>query len=475
MKQGFRNRLESLFDSLARSLYSNRFKTVFLSFSFIAVLVSFIPNTTIDTSAVALLRETDPARIHYNEFRDQFGDKDMIIIAVTAPNIFDQDFLVRLKAFHKDIENQVPYLKKVNSLINARRTYGLGDALVVEDLLEHWPRTSRDLEVLEQTVASVPFYQNSLISENHQVTTLVLETQAVISEFSGSPDPTGEDDFLDGFEEPAPGTGENLRYFSEKENQQVVAAVNKLIAQYQDKDFSLALAGDPVVLDVYNRAMEKDIVKAVVLSLLTIGIFLALLFQRVSGVVLPEIIIMSALFSTQGLLAFFNISIKLTTIVLPGFLLAVGVGFSVHILSIFYVELQKGNSREDAIATAMAHSGLAVVLTALTTAASLFTFAFSDLTAIGDLGMFGALGVILALVYTILLLPAFVALVPISQKPGEFQEKKSKTMDAVLLGIARVSMGNPWKIMFATLILFLISIYFTCQLTYSHKIGRAHV
>ncbi len=315
MNQVIRERLEKAFAALARQLFHHRLKTLFLTFSLIAGLTAFIPNTTIDTSAVALLRETDPARIQYNEFQEQFGDKDMVLIAVTAPKIFDRDFLSRLKAFHRDIETQVPYLKKVNSLINARHTYGKEDALVVEDLLEYWPETSQDLEALGKTVASIPFYKNNLISDNQRVTTLILETQAIINEYPGaaSPDfgrpdlsdagykevtdgdPPGGEDILEGFDEPLMGeTDQKIRYFGEKENQQVVAAVNALVAKYHGPEFSIALAGDPVVLDVYNRAMEKDIVMVVVLSLITIAIFLALLFQRVSWVLLPEIIIVSA-------------------------------------------------------------------------------------------------------------------------------------------------------------------------------------
>ncbi|MDM8553736.1 hypothetical protein QUF75_03270, partial [Desulfococcaceae bacterium HSG7] len=42
----------------------------------------------------------------------------------------------------------------------------------------------------------------------------------------------------------------------------------------------------------------------------------------------------------------------------PSFLLAVGVGAAVHILSLVFQELRVGTSREDAVVHAFEHSGL---------------------------------------------------------------------------------------------------------------------
>ena len=70
----------------------------------------------------------------------------MIIIAVAPPEVFTADFLSRLKEFHNELEREVPYIKKITSLINARDTYGKDDELVVGELLESWPETKADLE-----------------------------------------------------------------------------------------------------------------------------------------------------------------------------------------------------------------------------------------------------------------------------------------------------------------------------------------
>ncbi len=463
MNRKLRQKCEAFFSALARTIYRHHKITIILTFSFIILLASLIPSVIIDTSAVAMLRKADPARIAYDEFREQFDKNDIIVIAVTPDKIFDNRFLSKLSSFHEDLKNDVPHVKEITSLINGRDTYTKGDELIVGDLLEDFPQNEDDMKLFQQRVLSNPIFLNYLISEDQRVTCLILETEAVIY----SPD---DDDVLDGFDEEIPHQTEPVRYFGEKENQQVVHAIKKLVKEYQSSDFSIAMAGDPVVLDVYNRAMERDILMVVTLSLISIGIFLSILFQRVSGVLLPEIIVISSLLSTMGLLSALDVSVKLTTTVLPGFLLAVSVGYAVHILSVFYVQYQKGKTKEDAIAYAMGHSGVAVILTALTTAASLLSFAFSELVSIADLGFFGAAGVLLAFIYTLLLLPSLIAVLPIKRKDVEKNQKKAAAMDRILLSISNFSIHHPVSVVTGALILLAVSVFYTFQVSYSHNI-----
>ena len=52
---------------------------------------------------------------------------------------------LRLRQFHLALESEVPHLDEVTSLTNVRSTYGRGDELVVEDLLERFPATPEEL------------------------------------------------------------------------------------------------------------------------------------------------------------------------------------------------------------------------------------------------------------------------------------------------------------------------------------------
>lgn len=463
---GVKDQIERGFEQLARTIYDHRLKVLVFFCVLLGALFYKIPAITVDTSAEALLDEHDKSRIEYDRFRDQFGQDRFIVITITSDHIFTQPFFERLRTFQAELQEQVPYIKEVKSLINARHTWGDSDELIVEDLLEGWPdQRTVDFEALRDQVMATPAYLHQFISTDGRTTSVIIEPDVYHTE---------QMDVLEAFdsfdEEIFVGEEETQqkRYLSDMENEILVEAVREVVAAYHAPDFSLAMAGGPVVLEVFNDYTLLDLKKCFLLSFLVILVFLWLLFRRVSGVVLPSIVVQGATFSTLGLLGWSGVPIKMTTTVLPAFLLCVGVADSVHILALFYKEVDRGVSRKDAIGHAVGHSGLAVMLTSLTTAAALLSFSFAELTALGDLGLFAAAGVLLALFYTLFMLPALVAVVPVHPRSAGRQEQgRSPVMDRILLWTANISIRHPLKIIGISLVLFAVSFSFMFDLRYS--------
>jgi predicted RND superfamily exporter protein len=176
-------------------------------------------------------------------------------------------------------------------------------------------------------------------------------------------------------------------------------------------------------------------------ALLAVAMFLGLLFCRMSGVILPLLIINASLFSTLGIMALSGVPIKLPTTIIPAFLLVVGVCDAVHILAIFFRHFDLGETKEDARAYAFGHSGLAIVLTSLTTISGLLSFSLAELSAIAEIGYFAAAGVMLALIYTIIMLPAIIALTPLKQTRTKVQ--KHSFMDRILRSVANFTARRP--------------------------------
>ncbi|MDY6903168.1 MAG: MMPL family transporter [Thermodesulfobacteriota bacterium] len=473
----FKDRTELFFEQLARTLYRHPKKTLFLMVLLSCVVFYKLPALTVDTSAHALLHKTDKSRQIYDRFRDQFGQDRFIIISVTADNIFTPSFFERLKAFHADIEENVPYLKDVNSLITARHTWGNEDELNVEDLLEGWPEERQvDFDLLKKQVMNNPNYINYLVSPDGKTTAVILEADVEYVEGA-----TNTMDALEGFDDAAfSGTSkdkpskavedESNGYLSQAQNEELVRGVNKVMGEYEADGFELALAGGPVILNIFNNYTMLDMRRCFSLSFIVITFFMSILFRRVAGVVLPAIIVFAADFSALGLMAWFDVSFKMTTTVLPSFLLCVGVADSVHILAIFFKQLDKGHAKEDAIAYALGHSGLAVVLTTMTTAAALLSFSFAELTALGDLGLFAAIGVLLALVYTLVILPSALALLPLKRKTPKAESSGKSIMDRVLLWIANISTRYPFRIVGCSFAFFTVALIFVFNLQYSDNI-----
>jgi uncharacterized protein len=461
--KNIRHRIEAGFAQFATQICRHRFKTLGIMLLLIAGLFSQLPKITIDTSTEGFLHEKDPALLAYNAFRDQFGRDEVIIIALKPKRVFDPDFLETLKRMHRDLEDNVPYVDDITSLINARNTRGEENELIVEDLMEHWPETEADLAVISDRAMANPMYRNMLLSEDGTFTTIVIQSYS--QSFEGT-----ETDILDAFEttmETVPSTT-TKKYLTDAENSEFVTAVRKVIADYQTGEFEIYLAGSPVFTNDIKRSMMSDMRKFMGLAILTVSIALYVMFRRLSGVLLPLTIVILSLLSTISLMAVTHTAIKVPTQILPSFILAVGVGTSVHILAIFFFRLRKKGDKNEAIAYAMGHSGLPIVMTNMTTAAGLMSFSTAEVAPIADLGIFAGIGVLIAFIYTIVLLPALLAVIPLSSKKTESLRKTNRIMDRFLGAVSRFSTTHPKKILLVTALIIVSSAVITTRIQFSH-------
>ena len=117
-----RKKIETFFSDIGYLICRHPLKTIAIFLVFATAIFSQLPKLEFDTSTEAMLRKDDPALLLYNEFRDQFGSSEIMLITVTPPEIFEKAFLTKLQAFHKELEENTPYLNEVTSLINARNT-----------------------------------------------------------------------------------------------------------------------------------------------------------------------------------------------------------------------------------------------------------------------------------------------------------------------------------------------------------------
>ena len=475
----WKRKVEHKFEHISDFIFDNRIKVILFVLAIVIALASQMKNLTVDTTTEGFLHKTDPLRIQYDKFRDQFGRDEKVLIAIQSENIFTIKFLEKLNKLHKELENNVPYIEDVNSLINARNTRGTTDSLIVDDLFEDLPKDEKALAFKKQLAQSNPLFKDLLIDEAGTITTIVIDTLTYTSlGKDGKPLPKNEDEFGEEGQEdefsdaPEQTTQTNEKeYLSDWENVQVVNATNEIVQKYQEDDFNILVSGTAVINAEIKASMTSDMQKFIKLVLLVIAIFLALLFRRISGVVLPLIMVALTIVSALSLMALFGAPITVVTQILPSFLLAVTIGASIHLLSIFYKEFNLNKDKKAALRYAMGHSGLAIVMTSLTTAAGLWSFSFSELAPVADLGKFASAGVVVGLLYTLILLPAVLSLIKIKPKDiimdGDIE--KHTLMDRILLKIAHISVTHPKKIIAITTVIILVSLSLASQLRFSHK------
>ena len=481
-----RERIEARFAGMGHWITSHALLVLGLMVVLIAALALQVRQLTFDPSTEGFFHPSDPAITDYNAFREQFGRDEVIIIAVESGHLFSLPVLTNLTALHTAIEAEVPHVKEVTSMVNARNTRGERDELIVEDLLEHLPQDEAGLARLRARVLSNPLYINQLISADGRMTTMVVRTETYSEPRAGGAQGLGLDNFdTDADSAVAPnaeGAGPNGKpaadnthsasgrtYLTDAENSAVVQGIEAVTARFQGPDFKLYVAGSPTVTDFLKRHMQDDMRRFMLLAILAIAIMLGLLFRRVTGVVLPLLTVLLSIVSTVGLMAIAGVAFKLPTTILPSFLLAVGIGASVHMLAIFYQRFDQHGDRRASIVYALGHSGLPILMTSLTTAAGLASFATAALAPVADLGVVAAGGVLLSLLFTLVLLPALIALLPLRRRIAPAEVATPPLLDRVLAGLGDFATGHWKAVLFVTGVLVLIALAGVLRLRFSHN------
>lgn len=433
------NLLSQFFQQWAELCFDHAKTTLSLCILFIAILASQIPLLTVDISTEAMLRKTDPARVNYQEFRKAFGRDDVIILSTPTNGLLTKPLLASIYDLQKEIDQKVPYIKEITSLINTRYSYGEDDELIVEELLENYPNHKWDSRTLTEFVLKQPAYVNRLISADGSHT-------AIIIELATYADPSSKE------------------FLSEAQSAESFHALRKIIDA--KPELNIAMSGEPVLLTITNELTASDTTITGSAALVMVILFMLISFKRLSGILMPLSVIYGSIIGTLGLMGFFGAPFTMTTSAVVVLILGIGVADVVHILSLFYRHFDEHNDKRAAIIYAMSHSAPAVFLTTLTTATGFLSFLSGDLASTSELGIYAAIMVGFALFYTLTLLPTFISLFKIKQKIKT--EDRNERLLKLLSACGDLSIKHSKLISLTAIVAFGLSIWGTTFLTMSY-------
>ncbi|MYI69559.1 MAG: Fis family transcriptional regulator, partial [Boseongicola sp. SB0673_bin_14] len=108
--------MEKWFEASAAYLCRKRIPAIIVVLLATAAAATGLRNLAIDTSTESFLRAGDPVLERYEEFRDQFGRDDVIIVSVTPDELFTLASLTELKKLHDSLASGVPSLAGITSM-----------------------------------------------------------------------------------------------------------------------------------------------------------------------------------------------------------------------------------------------------------------------------------------------------------------------------------------------------------------------
>lgn len=401
-----RDRIEREFDRYALLVLRYRVAVIAVSLVVAAGLASGLRDLTLETSFNDYLARDNPKQLVYDAFREEFGSDESIVLILQPREIYDLGFLGSLRSLHEALEAELPWVEDVTSLVNARYSYGAGDSLISEGLMETWPQDEEGLADLRRRVEENPLYRNILVSEDGSTTTILIETDGSLAPVDDSSLGGFEADDGSGRADDASGSGDLL---TTDQIIELTDALERVLSQHRIPEVEIHVAGMPVFSRELGDMLTRDVVIFVSASLLLIGALLLLLFRTAVGILYPLLVVSLSVLSTLGWMGHVGLPLTAVTEILPSLLLTIGIGDAVHVVAMFYKRGEGGSSAPDCIRWALSHSGLALVMTSLTTAASMASFNVAELQPLIDLGRAAPFGVGIALFFSLGLLPALLA------------------------------------------------------------------
>ncbi|WP_423247838.1 efflux RND transporter permease subunit [Vibrio vulnificus] len=322
----------------------------------------------------------------FDEIQTTFAKTDNIalVLAPKSGDVFDQRTLTQIQEMTEQAW-QVPYSSRVDSLANYQHTEAVDDDLLVEDLLyQSYPLTVERIAKVRTIAMSEPLLVNALVSEKGDVAVINITMQM-------------------------PGVDETA------EVNEVVAYVEQMLSHYraQYPDVTIYKAGIIAMNHSFAMAAQNDSATLVPTMLLVILVFLTLMLRSFLSVLATLVVIIGAIVATLGIVGWAGMFLHVASVNVPTLIMTLAVADCVHVIASMRHFMRQGMPKSQAIHRSVTLNFVPIIITSVTTAIGFLMMNMSDSPVLRDFGNLSALGVMIACVLSVSLLPALLNLLPV--------------------------------------------------------------
>ncbi|EPS3398681.1 efflux RND transporter permease subunit [Vibrio vulnificus] len=322
----------------------------------------------------------------FDEIQTTFAKTDNIalVLAPKSGDVFDQRTLTQIQEMTEQAW-QVPYSSRVDSLANYQHTEAVDDDLLVEDLLyQSYPLTAERITKVRAVAMSEPLLVNALVSEKGDVAVINITMQM-------------------------PGVDETA------EVNEVVAYVEQMLSHYRAEypEVTIYKAGIIAMNHSFAMAAQNDSATLVPTMLLVILVFLTLMLRSFLSVLATLVVIIGAIVATLGIVGWAGMFLHVASVNVPTLIMTLAVADCVHVIASMRHFMRQGMPKSQAIHRSVTLNFVPIIITSVTTAIGFLMMNMSDSPVLRDFGNLSALGVMIACVLSVSLLPALLNLLPV--------------------------------------------------------------
>ena len=191
------------------------------------------------------------------------------------------------------------------------------------------------------------------------------------------------------------------RYYSEKN---FLPNLRKAINR---EYFDVIYTGVSVVASDGTRYLVNNLISSLIFAIICIGVLMALLFRSWRMVLISMIPNIIPLIVTAGIMGFFGIPLKASTLLIFSIAFGISIDDTIHFLSKYRQELKnKQWDIKNCVLLAIRESGLGMFYTSIVLFCGFSVFAFSQFGGTQALGILISITLLVAMVNNLVLLPA---------------------------------------------------------------------
>ena len=377
----------------------------------------FITRTSFDFDFESFFPEGHPDRSVFEDYKSKFAyDNDFLLIVLkNKAGIFDSAFIHKLSLATEqlnELEGTIEILSPHELVLPVKTSIGLSKISILH------PGQPDRLQKDSVRLAHHATFEKAFFSKD--LTSMMLRIKHEhYSDFDSS------ERYINGVEETLQKNG---------------------LVVYQ-------LVGKASVQSEFVGLIQSDFGLFILLAFAFIIIFLKVQYGSWPAVFVPLALIAVTNICTLGLMALLGYSLNVLTVLIPTIISFVAISDVIHFYSKFRICIEDGLGKREALLKTVREIGMASFLTSVTTAIGFISLVSIRVEPVKLLGEFTAIGVLLAFVFTFILLPFF------SDHLTHRQAKSTAWWQGLSMKCYQIVLQYPNTILLSAVLLTAVGIY----------------
>ena len=394
--------------------YKRPWIIIAVCFAITAFFAAQLPKLRVENDIREWLSPENPSRERLNQSDSDFGSTRMIGIALETEkkSVLTPEYISTIATIAERIE-ALDGVEDVTSIGNVDYVCALDGSLSSSPLV---PKELFDVEydengkvvkkVFAGTSDDIDEIRHKIIEWSDMYDRVILSDDGRASQMSIV----------------VKSTDDEGKKISINQQLQVLSQVQSILdEELAESDLKQTIYGDPVTTFNSKAYMLSDLVSLIPIVVIVVLVCLFFSFKTLDGTLLPLLTVLMCASWSCGLMAMLGIQFTLIASVIPVSLIAVGSAYGIHVLTHYYIALEHieqpitKESHRETIWEGVKDVLPAVLLAGLTTIVGFISLITSPLVPLHSFAIFSSMGVAVALILSITLIPAMLMVKPLNK------------------------------------------------------------